>query len=102
MKTDGPSAFDGGAEGDRPVPSEQEFTDRAITHLCTLSGMPLDALGPDTPLQATGWFDSLMLVSFLDFVETQRGSPLRVSAETGLPLEDLETVRTAYRLVLAP
>lgn len=84
------------------MPSEQDFVEAAVAHLSALSGTDASELGPDTLLRETGWFDSLLLVSFLDFIEEQRGSPLPVSADTGLPLADLATVRSAYRLVVEP
>jgi hypothetical protein len=82
--------------------SEREFVDSAVALLCGLSGTDPSELGPDTDLRSTGWFDSLLLVSFLDFIETQRGAPLPISAETGIPIADLATIRGAYRLVVAP
>lgn len=80
--------------------SEQEFVDEAVTLLCGLSGTDPGELGPDTDLQSTGWFDSLLLVSFLEFVEARRGAALPISAETGIPIADLATIRSAYRLVV--
>lgn len=81
--------------------SEREFVAAAVALLSELSGTDPGEIGPDTELRGTGWFDSLLLVSFLDFVETQRGAPLPISPETGIPLEDLATIRSAYRLVVA-
>jgi hypothetical protein len=80
--------------------SESEFIEGAIAMIHSVTGQERAELGPDTDLQATEWFDSLLLISFLDFIETARGAPLPLT-ETGLAMEDLATIRTAYKLVIA-
>lgn len=82
--------------------SEEEFIRESLDLIRELTGDESAGLGPDTELLATGWFDSLLLVSFLDFIETQRGAPLPISAENGIPMEKLATIRAAYQLVVAP
>ncbi len=82
--------------------SEQEFVDNALEFVRELVGDEAAELSPDTDLHSTGWFDSLLLVSFLDFIETERGAPLAMSAEIGIPMEDLASIRKAYQLIIAP
>jgi acyl carrier protein len=79
--------------------SESEFIADAIALIQTISGEQAADLGPDTELPETGWFDSLLLVTFLDFIEAELGAPLPISDETGIPAEHLTTIRKAYRLV---
>lgn len=83
------------------MPSEAEFIQDAIALFRSVSGDVAATVGPDTDLSATGWFDSLLLVTFLDFIESQRGAPLAISTETGIPMDDLATIRKAYQLVIA-
>jgi hypothetical protein len=80
---------------------EATFIDNAVVFVAELAGGELDSIDADTPLLESGFFDSLALISFLEFLEEQRGSPLPVSPDDGIPLEALASIRAAYRELLA-
>jgi acyl carrier protein len=55
-----------------------------------------------TPLEGVEGLDSLFVVSFLQFLENERGAPLPIYDDGGIPVEAFASVRTAYELVTAP
>lgn len=75
---------------------ESAFIDRAVTLLSEISGEDLDAIDGDTALLGAEFFDSLVLISFLAFLEEQRGSSLPISPTDGIPFRALATIRAAY------
>ena len=79
---------------------EATFIDRGVAFVAELSGDDAGAIDGDTPLLDSGFFDSLALVAFLEFLEEQRGEPLPVSPDDGIPLDGLTSLRTAYRRLL--
>lgn len=80
---------------------EATFVERAVVLVADLVGDDPGSIDADTPLLELGFFDSLALISFLEFLEEERGSTLPVSPDDGIPLEALTSIRTAYRELLA-
>lgn len=79
--------------------TEEEFIQRARTFFYEVAGVESAALGADTDLIESGVLDSLLLISFLAFMEKLRGSPLDITRES---LPAISTLRGAYALVRLP
>jgi acyl carrier protein len=83
--------------------SQEEFEARARAFIVDFCGIEVPGLTAETPLDEIDELDSLFVVSFLQFIENERGAPRPVSAEDGIPTEALRSVRSAYTmLVTAP
>jgi hypothetical protein len=80
---------------------ETAFIERAVRFLAEISGEDPAGIDGDTLLLQTSFFDSLALIAFLEFLERQRGSPLPISPQDGIPVGALTSIRTAYRQLLA-
>jgi acyl carrier protein len=80
---------------------ESTFIERAVLFVADISGEDSSSIDGDTPLLDSGFFDSLALISFLEFLEEERGSPLPISPDDGIPLDALASIRAAYRQLLA-
>ncbi len=82
--------------------TEEEFITDALDFFRSAVGDEEFELGPDTDLYDAPFFDSLLLVSFLQFIEERRGSPIPMSKDTGIPLEALKSIRTTYQVLVSP
>jgi acyl carrier protein len=80
---------------------EASFIERAVGFLVEISGEDPAAIDADTPLLEAGFFDSLALIAFLEFLERERGRPLAISPLDGIPVGALASIRAAYRQLLA-
>lgn len=82
--------------------TEEQFIEEALDFFRGAVGEDQFDLGPDTDLYDAPFFDSLLLVSFLQFIEDRRGSPIPMSNEAGIPLEALKSIRTTYQVLVSP
>lgn len=82
--------------------TEEEFITDALHFFRDAVGEDEIELGPDTDLYDAPFFDSLLLVSFLQFIEERRGSPIPMSTDAGIPLEALKSIRTTYQGLISP
>lgn len=82
--------------------TEEQFFEETVAFLRSTLGDDSVEIGPDTDLQEADFFDSLMLVSFLEYVEERRGSPIPISPDTGLPIDALSSIRAAYEQLILP
>jgi acyl carrier protein len=78
---------------------EATFIERAVVFVIELCDQDPGAIDADTPLFETGLLDSLAAISLLAFVEDQCGAALSISAEEGISLAAVSTIRAAYRLL---
>jgi len=76
--------------------TEEVFIKRARTFFYEVAGVESASLDADTDLIESGVLDSLLLISFLAFIEKLRGSPLDITREN---LPAISTLRGAYALV---
>lgn len=79
--------------------SEAEFFVGAAAFLSTIAELPDDPPAPDQNLLETGILDSLKTVEFLAYIEDRRGSPFPPGL---LSAASVTTLRSAYRLIVAP
>jgi acyl carrier protein len=73
---------------------EGEFMTQARRYISDSLGKDGDAIDPDVDLIRTGILDSLLLISFLSFIETLRGEELSEIPD----LSGSFTLRSAYCL----
>jgi acyl carrier protein len=73
---------------------ESTFIDLARTYIRDVLGKNGDSVDPDADLIRTGILDSLLLVSFLTFIEEQRGQELSEIPD----FSGAFTLRSAYCL----
>ena len=76
--------------------TEDVFINRARTFFYEVSGVEPASLDPDANLVESGILDSLLLISFLAFMEKLRGSPLEITREN---LPAISSLRGAYAFV---
>jgi aryl carrier-like protein len=76
--------------------TEEVFINRARTSFCELAGVESASLDADANLIESGILDSLLLISFLAFMEKLRGSPLDITREN---LPAISSLRGAYAFV---
>lgn len=82
--------------------TEAEFITDSLHFFREAVGEDDFELGPDTDLYDAPFFDSLLLVSYLQFIEESRGSPIPMSQDAGIPLEALKSIRTTYQVLVSP
>lgn len=82
------------------IVSQTEFEERAREFIEDFCGTEVPGLTADTRLDEVEELDSLFVVSFLQFIENERGAPLPVSAEDGIPAEALRSVRNAWTMLV--
>jgi acyl carrier protein len=73
---------------------EAEFMERARIYIRDSLGKGGEEIDPDADLIRTGIFDSLLLISFLSFIERLRGQELSEIPD----LSGAFTLRSAYSL----
>ena len=76
--------------------TEEVFINRARAFFYEVSGVESASLDPDANLIESGVLDSLLLISFLAFMEKLRGSPLEITREN---LPAISSLRGAYAFV---
>jgi len=76
--------------------TEEVFINRARTFFHEVGGVESASLDADADLIESGILDSLLLISFLAFMEKLRGSPLEITREN---LPALSSLRGAYAFV---
>jgi aryl carrier-like protein len=76
--------------------TEEVFINRARIFFHEVAGVESASLGPDANLVESGILDSLLLISFLAFIEKLRGSPLDITLEN---LPAISSLRGAYAFV---
>lgn len=73
--------------------TEEVFIKRARTFFYEVAGVDSASLDADADLIESGILDSLLLISFLAFIEKLRGSPLDITREN---LPAISSLRGAY------
>jgi acyl carrier protein len=73
--------------------TEEVFINRARTFFYEVAGVESASLDPDANLMESGILDSLLLISFLAFIEKLRGSQLDITRED---LPAISSLRGAY------
>lgn len=73
--------------------TEEVFINRARTFFYEVAGVESASLDADANLIESGVLDSLLLISFLAFIEKLRGSPLEITREN---LPAIASLRGAY------
>lgn len=76
--------------------TEEVFINRARTFFYEVAGVESTSLDADANLIESGILDSLLLISFLAFIEKLRGSQLDITPEN---LPALSSLRGAYSFV---
>ena len=76
--------------------TEEVFINRARIFFHEVGGVESASLDADADLIESGILDSLLLISFLAFMEKLRGSPLEITREN---LPALSSLRGAYAFV---
>jgi len=76
--------------------TEEVFINRARAFFYEVAGVESASLDPDANLMETGILDSLLLISFLAFIEKLRGSQLDITREN---LPAISSLRGAYAFV---
>ena len=76
--------------------TEEVFINRARIFFYEVAGVESASLDPDANLIESGILDSLLLISFLAFIEKLRGSPLDITREN---LPAISSLRGAYAFV---
>lgn len=76
--------------------TEEVFINRARIFFYEVAGVESDSLDADANLIESGILDSLLLISFLAFIEKLRGSPLDIRPEN---LPAISSLRAAYVFV---
>ena len=76
--------------------TEEVFINRARMFFHEVAGVESAALDADANLIESGILDSLLLISFLAFIEKLRGSPLDITQEN---LPAISSLRGAYAFV---
>jgi hypothetical protein len=76
--------------------TEEVFINRARTFFYEVAGVESASLDADADLIESGILDSLLLISFLAFMEKLRGSPLDITREN---LPAISSLRGAYAFV---
>jgi len=76
--------------------TEEEFINRARSFFYEVAGVESASLDADANLIESGILDSLLLISFLAFIEKLRGSPLDITQEN---LPAISSLRSAYAFV---
>lgn len=76
--------------------TEEVFIDRARSFLFEVAGVESASLDADANLVESGILDSLLLISFLAFMEKLRGSQLEITPEN---LPAISSLRGAYAFV---
>jgi len=76
--------------------TEEVFINRARSFFHEVAGVESASLDADANLIESGILDSLLLISFLAFMEKLRGSPLDITREN---LPAISSLRGAYAFV---
>ena len=76
--------------------TEEVFINRARTFFHEVAGVESASLDADANLIESGVLDSLLLISFLAFIEKLRGSQLDITQEN---LPAISSLRGAYEFV---
>jgi aryl carrier-like protein len=76
--------------------TEEVFINRARMFFHEVDGVESASLDPDANLIESGILDSLLLISFLAFIEKLRGSQLDITQEN---LPAISSLRGAYAFV---
>lgn len=76
--------------------TEEVFINRARTFFYEVAGVESASLDADANLIESGILDSLLLISFLAFIEKLRGSQLEITQEN---LPAISSLRGAYGFV---
>ena len=76
--------------------TEEVFIRRARAFFHEVAGVESASLDADADLIESGILDSLLLISFLAFIENLRGSPLDITPEN---LPAISSLRGAYAFV---